>query len=182
MSGRSFVHYQIQMLPVFILPFLYISERSADLFASKKCLGYNNNALILGTCFLMLLGAIAFRAYRDKTPVVHEPVIDYLSKQTEPDDDVLVLGNNAWVYLAADRKTENPFFYQSPPIEVSDTIYQEFIQKLRKTPSDYIVMTFGETEVVYLGTRLSEVCSMLKNLNYQYEDFGSFGVYSRAPN
>lgn len=180
MSGRSFVHYQIQMLPVFILPFLYCSERSADLFASKKCLRCGNNALILGTCFFMLLGAIVFRAYRDKTPVTNEPVIEYLSKQTEPDDDVLVLGNNAWIYLAADRKTENPFFYQSPPIEISDEVYQEFIQKLRQTPSDYIVMTFGETEVVYQGTRLSEVCLMLADLGYQYEDLGGFGVYSRV--
>lgn len=180
MSGMHFLHYQIQMLPCFLLPFLSLSELTSKVFSGKRQIQVDR-ILILGTCGFLLLGMVVFRSYRDcKAEVTVDPVVKYLIDNTELQDDVLVLGNNAWVYLAADRKTENPFFYQSPPIEISDSLYDDFIQELERHPSAYILATFGETEVLYQGARLSQICSMLTDFGYQYTDYGSFGVYTKA--
>ena len=180
MSGRSFVHYQIQLLPCFILPFCSLSKFCCSLFHFPSHRNPVPYTVIIGTVFLIMIASIGFRNIRSDTNTADEPVIAYLKDYTQPEDDILVLGNNAWVYLAANRKTENPFFYQSPPIEISDTIYQAFLDALNQFPSDYIITTFGETEVVYSGAHLSEVCSKLSSFGYQYEDHGSFGVYKKA--
>ena len=180
MSGMNFLHYQIQMLPCFLLPFLSFSNLTNEVLSGRRQIQVDR-FLILGTCGLMFLGMVVFRSYRNsKTEVNVEPVVEYLINNTVSEDDVLVLGNNAWIYLAAERKTENPFFYQSPPIEISDALYHEFIGELERNPSSYIVTTFGETEVLYQGARLSQICSMLTDFGYQYTDYGSFGVYTRT--
>ena len=177
MSGMNFLHYQIQMLPCFVLPFLAFSNLTSEIFSGKKEIQVDRS-LVLGTCGLMLLIMLTFRSYRNGSiEVTADPVVEYLIDNTDSDDDVLVLGNNAWVYLAADRKTENPFFYQSPPIEISDSLYYDFIRELKCRPSAYILTTFGETEVFYQGERLSHICSLLADFGYQYSDYGSFGVY-----
>jgi hypothetical protein len=180
MSGMNFLHYQIQMLPCFLLPFLSFSNLTNEILSGRRQIQVDR-FLILGTCGLMFLGMVVFRSYRNsKTEVNVEPVVEYLINNTVSEDDVLVLGNDAWIYLAAERKTENPFFYQSPPIEISDALYHEFIGELERNPSSYIVTTFGETEVLYQGARLSQICSMLTDFGYQYTDYGSFGVYTRT--
>lgn len=180
MSGMNYLHYQIQMLPCFLLPFLFLSSLTGKMFAGKTQI-YVDRLLIWGTCGLMLFASVVFRSYRNtSTPITVEPVVEYLINNTNPEDDVLVLGNNAWVYLAANRKTDNLFFYQSPPIEISDSIYHDFIRELEVHPSAYILTTFGETEVFYQGARLSQICTILTDFGYHYTDYGSFGVYTRT--
>lgn len=179
MSGMNFLHYQIQMLPCFILPFISLSNLTSEILSGKRQNQIHvDRFLVLGTCGLMLLIMMAFRSYRNgNIEVATDPVVEYLIDNTDSDDDVLVLGNNAWVYLATNRKTANRFFYQSPPIEISNSLYYDFIRELESHPSAYILTTFGETEVLYQGERLSQICSMLTESGYQYTDYGSFGVY-----
>ena len=53
-------------------------------------------------------------------------------------------GNNAWLYLDADRSTKNRYFYQTPPIEISQTLREDFLRELREHPSDVIVSYDGD--------------------------------------
>ena len=59
-----------------------------------------------------LLIAILALTYRAVSPGEWKDLsaARYLEENTEATDNVLVLGNNVWCYLLADRKTSNPFF------------------------------------------------------------------------
>ena len=106
------------------------------------------------------------------------PVSALLQGQTEADDDVLALGNNAWLYLDTDRSTENRYFYQTPPIEISQTLREDFLRELREHPSDVIVSYDGDFSEA-AGDWRSEVFDALTQDGYTYLYTDPFGFFTR---
>ena len=92
----------------------------------------------------MMTAAIVHRNISSKKERYDDGVVSYLKANTEPDDDVLIIGNYAWPYLAADRKTDNRFFFQWPPISVSEELFQEFLNDMEAHPSDIVILAEHE--------------------------------------
>jgi hypothetical protein len=106
-------------------------------------------------------------------------VVPYLIEQTEKSDDVLIIGNYAWPYLAADRTTQNRFFFQWPPIQVSDELYRQFLEELDRHPSDVVILAEHENaELKIPGEgKIDNMLKMLTDQGYQKEQHDGFSAY-----
>ena len=97
----------------------------------------------------------------------------YLREETGPAEDILSLGNSCRYYLLADRATEGRFFYQTPPIELSEALCQEFYDELEKNPPDRIIIPYGEDAENLAGTRMIRLIVRLREtagFDEQFED------------
>ena len=138
LSGRGYYHYAIILLPAFILPFTVLFGMTDKLLRGGDNL-ISRPSVIIASSLLILLAALIFRGI-STGPELYDPLAEYIQKQTAEDDDVLILGNSCWYYLMTERKTENRFFYQLPPAEISAEIYDGFIKELTEHPSKLVVL------------------------------------------
>ena len=190
-SGRSYLHYGIILIPFFVIPAVYtiipFLEKTKEIsFPIKR-----KSVITLISLVCLLCMAVNPAVYIKNNINVtnnHNPINDYLSANTTEKDDVLVLGNNVSTYISSDRQTKNKFFYQNPPIDVSDKLYQEFISELESNQSDYIINQYArdssyseqESETI---TNHQKVIEYLNNECekgiYVLEEYENFQVYVR---
>ena len=104
----------------------------------------------------------------------------YLKENTTAEDDVLVIGNSSWYYLLADRKTQNQFFYQLPPLEISDQLRDEFYEELRQKPSDCIVLPGWQEDRDRMDNLLGGIRGVLEEDGYRQEEYDEFEAYFRS--
>ena len=140
-SGRAFKHYGIVLIPFFVIPLtLFV----CDFLKKAK----NVKVSTLKKSVLVFICVLSISLVISDTEVSLEKftpddgvdeVVEYITDVSSEDDDVLVIGNDVSYYFKFNRGTENKFFYQTPPIEVSDEIYEQFIEEMKEHPSDFIV-------------------------------------------
>ena len=180
MSGRMYDHYAIVLLPAFVLPMCLLFDRVGALMDRQRPRRIRTWISILTFC-LILSGAFTYRRISDRGPEI-ETVTAYLAENTEQNDDVLVLGKSLGYYIQADRKTENRFFYQLPPLEISQALRDEFKEELRIHPSDYIIITGDPAGRDSIRRKLLDAWQMMEReilTEYRKESFDSFEVYIR---
>ena len=180
MSGRTYHHYAIVLLPSLVIPFSSLFNWTRKLLNRRQSRKLHP-AIAIATSLVILLGAFAYRRITAHT-VEDEPITVFLSERTEKDDDILVLGKSQGYYIQADRKTENRFFYQLPPLEISQILRDEFKQELKEHPSDYIILPGDEGNRNSIREKLGDVWPVLENeilTDYWQESFDSFEVYIR---
>ncbi len=186
MSGRPYGHYGLILVPLLLIPVMCVALvaihylKATNIFTEdsrvRKLFRNRQKTLVALTCLAILIMLLPklIQSNSDKS----DPVIEYLSKETDESDDVLIIGNDVHYYLETERKTENKFFYQRPPITVSDELYGEFLQELTYNQSDIILFFSKEfkefDEIDKLQDCLNQWCEEGK---YAYEDFGFFDVY-----
>ena len=176
MSGRDYPHYLITLLPILTFSFADLFDWTASLFSGDT--GHEPGLLVLFlSCLAILLGSLGYHMLTGKKVWPEAPIITWMKENTKEKDDVLILGNDVWPYLASDRSTENRFFYQIPPIEISAVIQEEFLKELRNHPSDVILDPMSSTELAE-GWR-GEVYRQLLKQGYLCQQVNSFSVYSR---
>ena len=178
LSGRDSLYYLLILLPALILPAAGFFDALQQLLY-RKAAGQRNAAVII-LCGLMLASAaVAHRAVSNLRPRYNDGVVPYLTEQTEESDDVLIIGNYAWPYLAADRTTQNRFFFQWPPIQVSDELYRQFLEELDRHPSDVVILAEHENaELKIPGEgKIDNMLKMLTDQGYQKEQHDGFSAY-----
>ena len=177
MSGRLYYHYAIVMLPAAVLPFACCFDRSSRLFRNRNGSGTVNPAAILATCALLAAGAVSYRIVFSYS-AEDDQLTAYLKENTNAEDDVLIIGNSSWYYLLADRKTENRFFYQLPPVEISDRLRDEFYEELRQKQSDWIALPGSLEDRDRMDDSLGGLRNFLETeAGYRREDHDDFEVY-----
>ena len=177
MSGRLYFHYAIVMLPAVVLPFGCCFDRASRMQQNRSGSRETNPAVLLATCILLVAGAISYRLVFSGS-VEDDHLTVYLKENTRPENDVLIIGNSSWYYLLADRKTENRFFYQLPPAEISDQLRDEFYQELRRKPSDWIVLPGYPEDRDRMDDALGGLRNFLEtNEGYRREDYDDFEIY-----
>ena len=177
-SGRDSLYYLLIMLPTLIIP-------AAGLFAVLQRILYKdrkigkNSLIIIFCCLLMMTAAIVHRNISSKKERYDDGVVSYLKANTEPDDDVLIIGNYAWPYLAADRKTDNRFFFQWPPISVSEELFQEFLNDMEAHPSDIVILAEHENSELKIPGEgvIYDTLEKLEQRGYQKEQYEGFSSY-----
>lgn len=190
-GGRSYPHYGIILIPFFLIPTILSVDplmnktREISLMITKK----RTVAALALLCVLCVAFNPLYRFYvKLREPIVHNELYDYLSSETTEKDDVLILGNSVFTYLNSNRSTKNKFFYQVPPIDVSDKLYQEFIFELENNPSDYIIyQSVSDTSYAEEGSKtVANHQKVIEYLNnecekgiYRLDEYDSFQVYVR---
>lgn len=186
-SGRSYPHYGIIFIPFFVIPALLTilpfmeKTRSISSPVSKKGI---IAAVVAISLMSVLLHPILYIKNNMNTSQEHNELHNYLITNTTEDDDVLILGDNVNDYISANRSTNNKFFYQEPPIDISDKLCDEFIYEINKNQSNYIINS-GFTEPKNSGaiSNHQKVIAFLnqecKNRIYKLEKHDGFQVYVR---
>jgi hypothetical protein len=177
MSGRLYFHYAIVMLPAVVLPFACCFDLASRLFRNRNGSGTVNPAVLLATCALLVAGAVSYRLVFSYS-AEDDHLTAYLKENTDAEDDVLIIGNSSWYYLMADRKTENRFFYQLPPVEISDGLRDEFYEELRQKPSDWIALPGTPEDRDRMDDALGGLRHYLEaDAGYQREEYDDFELY-----
>ena len=179
MSGRGYYHYAIILLPGMIIPFASFFDLTEKLLRRllRKTGAVDYRLIMLS--FLLAAGAAFLYRHVSSGADQEEPVVRYLTEHTDAGDDVLILGNSCRYYIAADRKTENRFFYQIPPLAISSELYADFEEELERHPSDLILLPGGEEERTYMDEALKGIRQQLLNGAYRTEEYDWFEVFLR---
>ncbi len=179
MSGRGYYHYAIVLLPTFMLPCTEMFDMTDRLLRCKdESVSFCRPWLVVTSSFLILLVAFIYRATSSKTDS-DRLLVKYIQEQTTEDDDVLILGNSCWYYLMTDRKTDNCYFYQLPPAEVSVEIYDDFIDELRKHSSRLVVLPGLPEERELVDIALKGIREKLFEMGYKNwicDEFEAFWI------
>ncbi|OGO22680.1 MAG: hypothetical protein A2Y54_01475 [Chloroflexi bacterium RBG_16_51_16] len=75
---------------------------------------------------------------------VINPIVDYVTVNTEPGENVLVWGNDVWINYLADRQSPTRYIYQYPlfmPGYTHGKKVSEFLEDMRTDPPNLIVST-----------------------------------------
>ena len=174
MSARGYYHYAIILLPSIVFPLTAFFDLSGCVWCRLfKKSGVVDYRLILFSFFL--IAATAF-LYRVVSPgkLQENQAVQILQDRTNTQDDVLVLGNNCYYYLEADRKTENRFFYQLPPLEISRELYIAFEEELDRHLPDAVLIPGEEEERERTDFRLKGIREKLLNRGYSIEEYDGF--------
>ena len=139
MSGRDYPHYLIAQLPALVAGLTGFFQWTGRILQTKRPKGPDRN-LILVSCVVILLGAVGYHAITGRAEYPERTSVTWLKENTHENDDILVLGNDAGLYLSANRKTSNRYFYQTPPVNISTELCADFMRELKASPSDYVVM------------------------------------------
>ncbi len=189
-SGRAYEHYAIILIPAMTVPLILCAEFIAEkLDKEKKTIkpAAVKAAPLLCLCLAVITSFYAAKAvinsidYNDR---YNSEISDYIRENTNADDDVIILGNYAYYYYECNRSTKNKFFYQTPPLIVSDELYAEFLEECEKKPSDYIFVAQNTAEYETRISNLWDYVRLLEagtqNGSYTAERFEDFTVYKRV--
>ena len=180
MSGRAYAHYAMILLPVLTVPVSVCLEETGRLWAGCLPAGGRGElpAAPVLSAVVILAGALWYAGKVPPDEAEKHPMVQYVLSHTQSEDDVLVLGNSCWLYLTADRHTENRFFYQTPPVAVSEELKNEFMKSLReKRPDMVLAPGYDLSDAEGWLTEVYEILCE-NGLSYHYDD--GFGVFEEA--
>jgi len=190
LSGRGYHHYPLILLPL-TAPYFVWAIRAIYALLEKllrrvphPAQEWSTSLLLLGCVVLAAVTVVRNTNPNDDRAWRATTVGTYLSEHTDADDDVLILGNSCRYYLESNRKTENRFFFQTPPIDTSDALYDAFVCELERVPSDIIVAPWEKGSWKEISSRIGDICALfdekVQTGEYVYEDFGAFYVYRHS--
>lgn len=194
MSGRYYQHYGMILLPMLVILFVGAFQNLYDIISIKDRvklkLRFPINQIMIVAFVAAALAGVALQykwANLIREPMMNEggvkELVDYISSHSAPEDDVLVIGNDAKYYLLADRYTRNKYFYQTPPIKLSDEIYTDFIKEIEQSPADLVVVMGEKKECLLRDDNLGNVYKYFENKaiagEYQCYTFDNYYIYEK---
>ena len=189
-SGRSILHYYLTPLPVMAIltgafiygiPILMETVKSTSLQRINKWVP----ALLLAIIAVAQVGQVKYypnyvRALRENDRVA---VIDYILKNTEENDKVLIIGAESAVNFLARREAPTRYVYQYPLALLGRRpMFEEYFNQILGDKPVLIIDTRGRiqlTEKLYtpLQKRSQIVRDGVKYLGENYEQVGQFGEW-----
>ena len=182
MSGRAFAHYAMILLPLLTVPTAVCMDAAGEFWARLFSCQTVRDVRIASvfSAAVILAGALWYAGSVPPDEAEQNPMAQFLLQNTQEDDDVLVLGNSCWLYLVADRHTENRFFFQTPPVLVSEEIRAAFLKELEEKTPD-VVLAPG-CDIAEADGWLSDVYRILTKKGFSCTFNGEYGVLeSTAP-
>ncbi len=151
MSGRSYPHYAMVLIPCFIIPISYfvskiLNDKYKELAIFFIIYIISIYALPLWSTTVENAG-IYFRNKRNNeicTLIELEVDIrDAIINNSNKNDKILVYGNWNILYVISDRLSASTYSYQFPIMEISTDIQNEFYADINKNKPEIIVIQYG---------------------------------------
>lgn len=184
MSCRDFCHYAIPMLPFLALPLAALSELAPERGERNGSPAARRALCAVLLCSILCAGVReAHISWKGRKLGAEEL---YVRENTAPDDDVLVIGSRARIYLLGDRCTRNRFIHQGTLLQTNDALYEEFLDEMEIHPSDVILVvgSGGRSEDLTSGGSLARVYRHLDDMyragKFTLEEYDTFYVYRRV--
>ena len=171
MSGRGYGHYAIVLLPMTAGPFVCILTMIG--IRMQKSSHGRNFTIIALSGIIVLAAAVGYRTMKQPVVENEDVLLQFLREETLPEENILILGNSCRYYLLAERGTSCRFFYQTPPIELSEELYLAFIDELKANPPDRIIIPYGEDAENLSGTRMISMIGDLRETARYDEQFSN---------
>ena len=185
-SGRNYSHYGIILIPFFLIPTVLslspFMEKTNDISTDIK-----KKSVFISVAAISFLGIFLQPVYNFyyslKTPAFAGSALsEYLSENTKKTDDILIIGNAASYYINSDCHTNNKYFYQEPPIDLDDNLFEEFMLEVKTKPSEYIIDCMDKNLLHSINPKnyrsfisyLDEEC---QKGNYHLEKNDDFTIY-----
>ena len=195
MSGRFYQHYGMILLPMLVPLFACSLVNLYEIFSLKGKIKlkwkFPGKAIMLTGLTVVIAGAF-FLQFKWSN-LIHDSLFqtdgmdvvqEYILANSGEEDDVLIVGNDVKHYLLAGRSTENKYFYQTPPIKISDEVYRGFMDELNRCQSDLIVVMGNKTECLERDDNLGRVYQYFEEQGqkgkYECEVYENFYAYRRS--
>mgnify|MGYP003293369369 CR=1 FL=1 len=143
------------------------------------------NGIGIAIVCICILGS-QIRIYLRNNNYRTDDISRYIVTNTISNDNVLIIGNAVRYYLYTDRQTTNKFFYQSPPIRISDKLYKEFIEEIDNDKPNLIIIPTEkkllENEKNNIGKVYRKLYKMSEDGIYKFDDRDTYVVYKLKEN
>lgn len=145
-SGKDYRHYFMSLLPGFTI----FAGYCGNYIFNKLRVFYQDRYQLLFCDFLfLLLGLQGFlfvlRIYHQEPEVPITQAVQYIVRNTQPDDSVLVWGSQSTINFLSERRSPTRFVHQKPLYQVgytSPALIDEFLSKLEAAPPEMIIDTY----------------------------------------
>jgi hypothetical protein len=189
-SGRSILHYYLTLLPVMAI-LTGILVYTAPLLIGKTAWGSRHfqgewiTAITLAAIMLSQFGQVKSYPIYVRTLAMNEyaPVIDYVAKNTNRNDRVLIIGAESVVNFLARREAPTRYVYQYPLALLGRRpMFEEYFNQILENKPALIVDTRGRArldENLYepLQKRSQIVRDGVNYLGENYEQVEQFGEW-----
>lgn len=187
-SGRSFEHYYLALLPAmsFATGF-FIEGCNSSLFKGKlfRLNGHFLAILVLIFSQLSYTDKHQFFPFSGKrTNLQQIEMVEFIVSSTEPDDEVLMVGAETAINYLSKRISPTKYVYQYPLASsgyTTDEMINEFVEDIRSNPPELIIQTNNE------NMNSEELNILLQNnfLNssycYYYSSIDKHGEWQSTP-
>lgn len=178
-SGRNYSHYAMVLIPFMTVPCcVWLNTKNCSFRISVYIRDKLPVVVTIAIILLILISMIFFTS-EFETPEVAR----YIAENTNPDDNVLILGINAFDYLKSDRDAGIRFYIQN---FISEKAYYDFLNEFYNHDVDYVVVKQSVDEALSGSGYNSDFCRSLydeyqanKAYGYSLDDQGAFHIYCR---
>jgi hypothetical protein len=141
MSGRSHAHYAIILIPALVAPTVLLLDCVKGVSFKKPI------PVLMALAAGFFAAEFLLSALTRGEPELSDVAV-YIQENTAEDDNVFMMGNNCIYYLQSGRTTTNRFFYQTPAVNVSDEIYEEYRQEMELHKPDMVILVGDKEELL----------------------------------
>jgi hypothetical protein len=187
-SGRSIIHYYLTPLPVMAIltgALIDTARRLLEKILNGSFQKVNRwtPALLLLVVILFQFGQIKNYPERVRASALNEyaPVIDYIAKNTQERDKVLIIGAESAINFLTRREAPTRYVYQYPLALLGRRpMFEEYFNQILENKPLLIIDTRGRTRLdeklyVPLQKRSEIVRSGVQYLGENYQQVAQFG-------
>ena len=146
LSGRTYHHYAIILLPTFLYAINYVYLKITNAiqnYFENSPLGFSFSIVIL----LLILGFYSFTTFNSikndlKGYSGFKELTTYIQENSSPDEKIIYIGQGSSIYLSTDRQAASKYFYQRPVADITNGIIKSsaFIDDLETNQPKFIII------------------------------------------
>ena len=148
LSGRSYGHYGMILIPMFTYP---LSQLYSSVENSKKEFIDSSVVLLiiltlaifpnLRTNLDEMMNAFYYPNSIVRLDNVNQTIVNLIQEYTAPEDKIIVIGNADIYYVLSHRLAASRYSYQAPVAEIDEVICQEFISDIVTNKPRMVILT-----------------------------------------
>ena len=134
MPRRLYLHYSIIILPSIIYPLILITK---NIKINFKIYIFCYTISIIITILLSIFNCLFLKKIKESEYYLNYK--DYIQNCTTKEDNILVLGNETYIYIFFDREYKGKYFYQIPIALFDEKIAEEIIAEIKEDEPKLII-------------------------------------------
>lgn len=176
MPGNQFTHYGLYYMPgmliVFAVTFYYLEKLIRSGNSSAACLAFCILIFLVKSIWISnMLEQISEISLTRQVSEEKTELIEAVQRLTDPEDKIIMIGNECWVYNHTGRDAANKYIFQSPLTWISPEIARDYEQLILKNPPELVIVQGSKKEDTAIIQQYS--CELA-------EVHGSYRLYKKS--
>ena len=145
MPGNQFTHYGLYYMPgmliVFAVTFYYLEKLIRSDNSSAACLAFCILIFLVKSIWISnMLEQISEISLTWQVSEEKTELIEAVQRLTDPEDKIIMIGNECWVYNHTGRDAANKYIFQSPLTWISPEIARDYEQLILENPPELVII------------------------------------------